>query len=250
MDKVFKSVIGLLSTVVVTSCASYSDTESLLKDKSNKTADPIEEAIQERDALILQDESLMEKRAAAVILSDYIKLEDKQYSLEISESQAAKLGISKENYQLIVEQIESSNSAIANAIIRGDDIYLMDIQDRAKSYKMPQTTIRNRSLLNASRAIDGGIIGQRYGTNSASFNVPDGIKSVILKCGTNYAALTTYTCSVTCFGKTITRSAIGSIFCTRTFEISLPASGSGVIAYLSFSSTDPNGSYCIWSLSY
>ena len=246
MQLIHQVGISILSTILIASCAVHGDVESLLTDKAN-TENSIENEIQNNEATLLQDESLLEKRRAAVLLSDYITLEDNRYSLKLSPLEPAKIDIREELYQHMAEQIEFTYSTMAEAIERGADVDLMDIQSRAKSYKTPQTTVRNRSMSNASRSMTGGIL-YSSGNSSTSFTPTRGTTKINLKCGTNWAPVVTYTCNVTCAGSTKSYIKTGSVFCTRSFEA--PISSSSSVIYLSFLSTDPNGSYCIWTPSF
>lgn len=240
---------ALAFSIMLASCAQGEADLLLSSDNYNaiNNSENIEQAINDNEAYLKEHEAqLLDLRYASMTLAEYIELDGNTYSLKISKDQAFKLGINSEIYDTIAKQIKATNDAVSEALNNGAEVDLIDVQERVKSYRMPQTNVRNNSLLNASRSTSGGIIYSNK-ESSATFYVESGIRKVILKCGTNWAPLVSYTCRVTCFGDTKIYTCTGSIYCLRTITAPLSASGSKVTASINFTSTDPNGSFCIWT---
>ncbi|MCI9172413.1 hypothetical protein [uncultured Duncaniella sp.] len=240
---------ALAFSIMLASCA-HGEADLLLSSdnySATNNSENIEQAINDNEAYLKEHEAqLLDLRYASMTIAEYIKLDGNTYTLTISKDQAFKLGINNEVYDTIVGQIKATNDVISEAIKNGDEVDLIDVQERVESYRMPQTNVRNNSLLNASRSTSGGIIYSNK-ESSATFYVDSGIKKVILKCGTNWAPLVSYTCRVSCFGETKAYTCTGSIYCLRTITAPLSASGGKVTASINFTSTDPQGSFCIWT---
>ncbi|MCH5246345.1 MAG: hypothetical protein J1E84_07765, partial [Muribaculaceae bacterium] len=88
-----------------------------------------------RDRQNTLPENVQRKRNASIILSEFVKLENNQYRLELSKDEAEKLGVSPELYDEIVEDISNTNSWILKSLEKGDSIEIPDIQSIAKEYK-------------------------------------------------------------------------------------------------------------------
>lgn len=72
-------------------------------------------------------------RRASIIMSQYITLDkvNRKYSVDISESEALKLGVDKSNYNRIVSEIENLNKALGDY----PNIELIDVKQQYKEYK-------------------------------------------------------------------------------------------------------------------
>lgn len=86
-------------------------------------------------------EDVKQKRYASILLSEYIVLSRNQYKLDITEQRAQKLGIDKSHYELIKNEISSTNKVIAETLEGGDPIELCDVQELAKEYKSGELRI-------------------------------------------------------------------------------------------------------------
>ena len=78
------------------------------------------------------------KRAAAIILADYVSLKDSTYHLNISKEEAKKLGIDGDLYDNVAANLEESNKAIRKALKEGYKLALPDIKKEADKYKSRQ----------------------------------------------------------------------------------------------------------------
>lgn len=85
----------------------------------------LEKSIEDR---VNADPQLAELREAAVKMSGYLRLDGDRYVLDLTEEEAVKLGISPENYQRQVDELNETNKKIAELKAQGDTIDLIDIQ--------------------------------------------------------------------------------------------------------------------------
>lgn len=81
---------------------------------------------------VSEDPELAELREAAVKLSEYVRLDGDCYVLEISEEEAARIGVSPESYRYQLNELQKTNDMIAAAKSRGDSIELVDIETFVK----------------------------------------------------------------------------------------------------------------------
>lgn len=79
--------------------------------------------------------NIKDKRAAAVILSNYVSIKDSLYSLEISKEEAQKIGIDADLYISILEDLNNSNRAIKEALLQGKKISLPNVKEEYKEYR-------------------------------------------------------------------------------------------------------------------
>ena len=87
------------------------------------------------DILDTLPEHVQRKRNASIILSEFVKVENNQYILDISKDEAKNLGVSPELYNVIKEEIAFTNNWIKKMIDNGDTVDIPDIQSLAKEYK-------------------------------------------------------------------------------------------------------------------
>lgn len=109
--------------------------------------------IEEANALAVPVEDLdeipqnvKEKRAAAVILSNYVSLNDSTYSLDISAEEAKKLGITEDLYYEIVNDLEKSNEAIKEATKNGEKLILPNVKKEAEDYRNGKLSISSNKI--------------------------------------------------------------------------------------------------------
>lgn len=81
-------------------------------------------------------EDVKQKRYASILLSEYIVLDRNQYKLDITEQRAQELGIDKSHYELIKNEISSTNKVIAETLEGGDPIELCDVQELGKNIRV------------------------------------------------------------------------------------------------------------------
>ena len=79
--------------------------------------------------------NIKDKRAAAVILSNYVSIKDSLYSLEISKEEAQKIGIDADLYISILEDLNNSNRAIKEARLQGKKISVPNVKVEYKEYR-------------------------------------------------------------------------------------------------------------------
>ena len=79
--------------------------------------------------------NIKDKRAAAVILSNYVSIKDSLYSLEISKEEARKIGIDADLYISILEDLNNSNRAIKEARLQGKKKSLPNVKEEYKEYR-------------------------------------------------------------------------------------------------------------------
>lgn len=79
--------------------------------------------------------NIKDKRAAAVILSNYVSIKDSLYSLDISKEEAQKIGIDADLYISILEDLNNSNRAIKEARLQGKKISLPNVKEEYKKYR-------------------------------------------------------------------------------------------------------------------
>lgn len=192
-------------------------------------------------------EEVKQKRTAAIILSDYVMLEGTQYKLDISEQDAQELGVTPYLYEIIKNEILSTNAAIQEILENGDSIELCDIQAISKAYKNGELNLSDNPDKYSSVAYPSGNIttsGQEDGT--ASFKTEYEHTQVLFRCRTNAALSPIYVCTVTSWGEKKVGSKIGTLFTTTEITVPLVASGSGIYAGLTFATSDSNGGSCFW----
>ena len=78
--------------------------------------------------------NIKDKRAAAVILSNYVSIKDSLYSLDISKEDAQKIGVDADLYTSILEDLKNSNKTIKDARQQGEHISLPNIKEEYKKY--------------------------------------------------------------------------------------------------------------------
>ena len=192
-------------------------------------------------------EDVKQKRYASIRLSEYIVLDGNQYKLDITEQQAQELGIDKFHYELIKNEISSTNKVIAETLEGGDSIELCDVQALAKEYKSGGVIISDESNNQTRVAYPSGnisTVGQEDGT--ASFQTEREHTKVLFRCRTAAAPTPVYRCTVTAWGEKKIGSKVGSVFTTTEITVPIAGSGSGVYADLTFATSDSNGGSCTW----
>lgn len=191
--------------------------------------------------------NIKDKRAAAVILSNYVSIKDNLYSLDISKEDAQKIGVDADLYTSILEDLKNSNKAIKEARQQGENIFLPNIKEEYKKYrqsnKVPQALTRSG---NKGRNQYGSIStnGTEEGTDAF---IPKIDKSAVrFNCRTNAAITPIYTCKTHISGGWYSKTKVGTLFTNTSITVKLAASGSGLTARLYFATTDSNGGSCNW----
>lgn len=119
-----------VAALMVVSCKQTDVSGSATADSGMVAEDSVETLfdanVQER---IEADPKLGELREAGMKLAEHVRLDGNTYVLDISEEDAAKLGVSSENYRYHVNELKKTNDMIAAAIARGDSIELPDVRE-------------------------------------------------------------------------------------------------------------------------
>lgn len=188
------------------------------------------------------------KRAAAVILSKYISLNDSIYSLDISVEEAKKLGVTENFYYEIVNDLEKSNEAIKEATKNGEKLILPDVKKEAEDYSNGKLSINSTVTRSGNNGKNqyGSIVtnGNEEGTDAF---IPTIDKTYVLfTCRTNAAPIPVYTCKTYIFGGWNSKIKAGTLFTNTEIQVPLAASGSSLAASLYFQTTDSNGGSCNW----
>ncbi len=223
------------------SCAN-SDAE-LLTDRSTQSKEEYSMMIKRHEETRL---NLERKRAANMILGEYLRLDGNKYVLEISEKEALELGVPKEFYVSAKYEVEEVNKVIDATLRKKGKLRLFDIQKRAKEYNRGI----NRDPINSSESFS--LIRGSVGTLFPIGNEPvettfivDG-NTVEFRCRTAAALVVAFVCRVCVNGITNHETCAGSVFCTRTIDVRIPGHMSGDHGIIGFSTTDANGGSCYW----
>lgn len=244
------SLIGLLS--ILSSCSQDDDfmvSEGLSETQiySNSEIQQAKELAVPVSELNVLSEDIKQKRAASILLSDYIKLEGNQYKFMISEQEAEKLGVTPHLYETIRDEIVYTNGAIQKSLENGDSIELCDIQAISKAYKNGTLNLSEDTGAYSRVAYPSGniaTVGQEDGTDG--FRTEREHTKVLFRCRTAAAPTPMYRCTVTAWGEKKIGSKVGSVFTTTEITVPIAASGSGVYASLTFATSDSNGGSCFW----
>jgi hypothetical protein len=251
-----KSILLNSFTFIIAFCliSCSNDDSSLQKNSKSVKTRVYSSQFEEAKALALPiDEvnstpkNIKDKRAAAVILSNYVSIKDSLYSLDISKEDAQKIGVDADLYTSILEDLKNSNKTIKDARQQGEHISLPNIKEEYKKYKqsnkVQQTTTRSG---NKGRNQYGSIStnGTEEGTDAF---IPTIDKSAVkFTCRTGAAITPIYTCKTHIFGGWNSKTRAGTLFTNTIIIVKLAASGSKLTAKLYFSTTDSNGGYCNW----
>lgn len=146
----------------------------------------------------MPSEDIKQKRAASILLSDYIKLEGNQYELAIYEHDVQKLGLAPHLYETIRDEIVYTTGAIQESLKNGDTIELCDIQAISKAYKNRTLNLLEDTSAFSKVAYPSGniaTVGQEDGTDG--FRTEREHTKVLFRCRTAAAPTPVYRCTVT-----------------------------------------------------
>lgn len=193
---------------------------------------------------------LKEKRRASIILSEYLVLSGHTYSLEISESKAAELGITSKLFKECEKEVKIANEQIQDLISKGAEVHLDDIQAIAKAYKSNSSDTPQLKLPpDDGNYFPGGCIitvGQEQGVNI--FDTRLYHYGVIFFCRNNAAILSMCTCILKAFGVSDGEGVFSSCFFNRTVKAKMAASEDRGVAEVMFITADSNGGNAAWQV--
>lgn len=86
------------------------------------------------DKVSSTSKKIKDRRAAAVILSNYVSIKDSLYVLEISKEDAQKLGVDTDLYMSVLQELKRTNKMIKEARQRGENITLPDVKEEYKKF--------------------------------------------------------------------------------------------------------------------
>uniref|UniRef100_UPI00359F18FC hypothetical protein n=1 Tax=Prevotella heparinolytica TaxID=28113 RepID=UPI00359F18FC len=149
-----KNIILKVFALIVTSCLiSCSNDDSNIQENNNNVKTRVYSSqIEEAKALALPVDEvnsvpkrIKEKRAAAVILSNYVSIKDSLYSLDISKEDAQKLGVDADLYIRVLQDLKNTNNIIEKARQKGEKIILPNVKEEYRKYKQSNKVPLTRS---------------------------------------------------------------------------------------------------------
>lgn len=251
-----KDVLLKVFTLVVASCliSCSNDDPNNQEGDNSVNMKSYSSQIEEAKALALPvDEinsipnNIKDKRAAAVILSNYVSIKDSLYSLDISKEEAKKIGIDADLYISILEDLNNSNRAIKEARLQGQKISLPNVKEEYKEYRQSlQVQQAHTRSGNNGRNQYGAISTNGTEEGMDAFMPTIDKTAVKFTCRTNAAIAPVYTCKTFVFNNWNSEIKAGTLFKNTDITVKLAASGSGLTANLYFATTDSNGGSCSW----
>ncbi len=197
-------------------------------------------------------EKVLKHREASMKLADYVELKERTFYLTISKQKAETLGVSGEQYDVVVKDLNATNAAIREAMENGDTLDLSGaieelrttISNIRKGAKGPSSleTISDGDNQKQSGRIE--TTSSDFGTDS--FYPPNYKNRVIFTCMTKAAFFPVYTCKTKVFGEFKAVTSHGSFGKNTTIEVPLAASGAMLCAELFFKTTDSSGGIAAW----
>lgn len=215
-----KNIILKVFALIVTSCLiSCSNDDSNIQENNNNVKTRVYSSqIEEAKALALPVDEvnsvpkrIKEKRAAAVILSNYVSIKDSLYSLDISKEDAQKLGVDADLYIRVLQDLKNTNNIIEKARQKGEKIILPNVKEEYRKYKQSNKVPLTRSG-NKGRNQYGSIstIGTEEGTDAFLPTIDK--TAVKFTCRTSAAMIPVYTCKTHVFGGWNSQTKAGTLF--------------------------------------
>lgn len=130
----------LLAIPVILSCTDNfqrnigDEDEKMAHSAAQSYSSPQEEAkalAMPMEQLYTLPKHVKEQRRAAIVLSKFTVLKNRQYHIEISRDSAAKLGVTAEMYDAVAADLENSNRIIREMDSSGNKMELPDVQKGA-----------------------------------------------------------------------------------------------------------------------
>lgn len=192
-----------------------------------------------------EHEEYQDPREASLLAVEYLSLDNNRYSLNLSEKAALEIGISKQNYYRMLDEVESANRQIQEWLKDPNaNFTLTDPRNIEVQINDPQS-VKTKS---ESYTPSGNIItnGQEVGTDS--FFAYGGTKAVVFLCRSNAALTPIYNVTTKTEGQVRTGGGIGALGVNSSYRVQLAFSN--VNAYLTFCTSDSNGGNAAWMASY
>lgn len=182
---------------------------------------------------------------ASLIAVKYLVLNDNQYELHLSKTEAINLGISPEDYDRILDEIAFTNEKIEEHLANTEEtLVLIDPQADEENIEVEEdvTRLKTRSEsgeLRGTITTSGQEIG--YGGGFA----PLGTKEVTFNCIFFGAILPFYNLTTKAQGEVRTGGGTGLIGKNSVFTVMTVASNTSLT--VSFQTSDSNGGKCVWN---
>lgn len=243
-----------LLVVLLNSCAK-ADLGSVVKPTPERYLSPRMEEFLSRQPESMR-EFYIEKHDAALKLINYLKLDGGRYYLDISESDAEKLGINRDIYASHLKDIENVNNDISYHKSRGSSIALIDPQKVMEKYKNPEfhCSIENVGRRNSmSRVLTSPVSGYLLtnGQEQATDVVKVDSNVSTFKC-TFFPYVVIIASSfvrLTSEGGTVQDWKFYFLGClNQDLEIPLPGYLGGSYLQITFWTTSGAGGKCVWCL--
>ena len=192
-----------------------------------------------------ENEEYQDPKSASLLAVEYLSLDDNQYTLNLSEEAALDIGISKQNYDRMLNEINLANIQIQEWLKDPDaNFVLTNPHDLSVQIDDPINLKTRSESFNPS----GNIVtsGQEMGYDT--FFAYSGTKSVVFLCRSNAALTPIYNVTTETGGVVKTGGGIGAIGVNSSYTVGLAMSN--VNANLSFKTSDSNGGNAAWKASY
>lgn len=169
-------------------------------------------------------------------VAHFLKLKNGEYLLDLSEEEAIEMGVSKYDYNKVLNKLDETNKKIQSIKSEpNSDITLFDPQD--VSHEMRQQALPSGRLTSVGQ--------EQVGT---SFFAPVDTTKVRFSCRGNAALSPFFTCKTSAFGGVHQKTEIGSSLFFIDIDVPIAASNTYVSIY--FKTSDSNGGICDWQLMY
>ena len=138
--RLFPVFLTSVMTVVITACG-RSNSDSDVQGGNDiekivvKYEDPADSLIEEsiKDLPEEKQDEIRLRRKAALALLPYLKLDGRQYRLDISGDEAGKLGVPEWLYESVKNEVAETNKTIAQMAAEGVELDLPDPEEMVKS---------------------------------------------------------------------------------------------------------------------
>lgn len=183
----------------------------------------------------LENGRKIESKDVNKAVAHYLKLKHDEYLLDLSEEEALEMGISKHDFENVIEELENTNEQIKSFKAEPNhEVVLFD----------PETDASEERLQLPSGHLSS--VGQEE--VGASFFAPFNTSQVRFRCRGNAAPTPAFTCRTVAFGGEHQRTEVGTILYYTDIDVPIAASNTRVQVY--FRTTDSNGGVCDWQAMY
>ena len=190
-----------------------------------------------------QNEFFLNSHDASLVALDYLLLSDNQYVLNLSQDDAAILGISEFDYKRILQEINNANDEILKH--KNDACFIIanpeELHKNEQNIEMEYLRIKTKAEIEPIRVIRTS--GQEVGYDSAM--APYEAKCVNFVCNGGSCLLPVYNVTTTALGQTYAGGGVGFIDVNSSYLVPIAASNTDVTVSFRISST--GGGICNWN---